>query len=226
MPTVLITGANRGIGLEFARQYGRDGWRVIATCRNPIGLGELASIDGDIEVHGLDVTDHAQVDRLAAELQGTAIDVLINNAGVYGPKDMAAETMDFAAWEQVLRVNTLAPFKVATAFAGHVAGSEQKKLVNISSRMGSLEGTASGGEYIYRSSKAALNKTMQTLARDIGGGIIMALFHPGWVRTDMGGAEADIDVETSVTGMRRVIEGLTAPDNGAFFDYDGTPVPW
>ncbi len=227
MPTVMITGANRGLGLEFTRQYAADGWTVIATCRDPINPGELARLDGDIQVHGLDVTNHPQVDRLAKDLAGTAIDVLINNAGIYGPRGMTPDTIDYAAWEQVMRTNVFAPFKVTTAFASHVAASDQKKVANVSSLMGSNEGSASPGEYVYRSSKAALNKVMSGYAQSVAAdGVIISLFHPGWVQTDMGGAGADIDAVTSVTGMRGVIAGLTTADNGRFFNYDGTPLPW
>lgn len=227
MPTVMITGANRGIGLEFTRQYAADGWTVIATCRDPINPGELARLDGDIRVHGLDVTNHPQVDRLAADLAGTAIDVLINNAGIYGPRGLTPDTMDYDAWGQVMRTNVFAPFKVTTAFASHVAASGQKKVANVSSLMGSNAGSLSQGEYIYRSSKAALNKVMSGYSQSVAAdGVTIALFHPGWVQTDMGGTGADIDVQTSVSGMRSVIAGLTTADNGCFFNYDGTPLPW
>ncbi len=227
MPTVMITGANRGLGLEQARQYAADGWTVIATCRNPIGVGELATIEGDVQVHGLDVTDHRQVDRLASDLQGTAIDVLVNNAGIYGPRGMGAADMDYAEWEQVLRTNTLSPLKISTAFADHVAASDQKKVVTISSIMASIGGTTSGADYIYRSSKAAVNMVMRIFANDVAArGIICVMFHPGWVQTDMGGPGADIDEVTSVTGLRGTIAGLTTSDSGEFFNYDGTSLPW
>jgi NAD(P)-dependent dehydrogenase (short-subunit alcohol dehydrogenase family) len=227
MPTVFITGANRGIGLEFTRQYAADGWTVIATCRNPIQPGELAMIPGTIEVHGLDVTDHRQVDRLAGELKGRAFDILINNAGVYGPRGMTSENMDYAEWESVLRTNALAPFKVATAFTDNVAAGKEKKLVTISSVMGSIERSGGGGEYIYRSSKAAVNMAMRSLSGDLAPrGLIVAMFHPGWVQTDMGGPSAAIDAVTSVSGLRKAIAGLTKKDNGGFFNYDGTPIEW
>jgi len=227
MPTVMITGANRGIGLELARQYGADGWTVIATCRNPIQPGDLATIAGDIQVHGLDVTNHAQVDRLAQDLDGTAIDLLVNNAGIYGPRSMSADGMDYGAWEDVLRTNTLAPLKVAAAFTDHVAASDQKKLVTISSIMASIADNTGGGEYIYRSSKAAVNMVMKSFAVDVAAReIIVAMFHPGWVQTDMGGPGAAIDVLTSVTGLKAAFAGLTAADTGGFFNYDGKPLPW
>ncbi len=221
MPTVLITGANRGLGLEFTRQYAADGWKVIATCRNPIGLGELATVPGEIEVHGLEVTDHAQIERLATELADTKIDLLINNAGVYGPLDADP---DHDAWSQVMRVNAMAPLKIAQAFAPQVAGG---MIATVTSKMGSIAENSSGGTYIYRSSKAALNAVMVSLSHDLrADGIIVAVLHPGWVRTDMGGANGLIDAPESVAGMRRVLAGLSASDSGGFFNYDGSRVPW
>ena len=227
MPTVMITGANRGIGLEFTRQYAADGWQVLATCRNPIQPGELSTITGDIQVHGLNVIDDIQVERLANDLNGIAVDVLIYNAGIYGHRGMAADGMDYAAWEEVLRVNTLSPLRISTAFTDHVAKGQMKKIITISSIMGSISKIDSGGEYIYRSSKAALNMVMRSYANTITTReFIVAMFHPGWVKTDMGGAGAAIDVKTSVTGLRKAIAGLGIADSGCFFNYDGEPLPW
>jgi NAD(P)-dependent dehydrogenase (short-subunit alcohol dehydrogenase family) len=227
MPTVMITGANRGLGLEFTKQYAADGWTVIATCRDPFAPGELATIEGDIQVHGLEVANHPQVDKLANDLRGTAIDVLLNNAGMFGPRGVVAESVDFAAWEEVQRVNVFAPLKIATAFAGHVAASDEKKIVCISSIMASIECTTAGSEYIYRSTKTALNMAMRVFANDPASqGATIAMFHPGWVQTDMGGTGADIDAVTSITNLRRSIAGLTSADSGKFFNYDGTSLPW
>ena len=227
MPTVFITGANRGIGLEFARQYGSDGWTVIATCRKPFQPGELATISGDIQVHGLDVNLHEQIDRLSQDLEGLPIDVLINNAGVFGPRNMSASNMDFAKWEQVFRTNTLAPLKIATVFSKNIRASEQRKLITISSMMGSITQNNGGGDYIYRSSKAAANQVMRSFAAaDEGRDLIVANFHPGWVKTDMGGGNAAITSNESVKSLRKVIAGLTEADSGKFFNYDGTPYPW
>ena len=227
MPTVMITGANRGIGLELTRQYAADGWTIIATCRNPISPGELATLEGDIQVHGLDVTNHPQVESLARDLKGTAIDLLINNAGIYGPRGLPHDEMDYGAWEEVLRTNTLAPLKVASCFLENVAASEQKKLVTISSQMASITNHTTGGEYIYRSTKAAVNMVMRCFAGDVADrGLTVAVFHPGWVQTDMGGPGAAIDVVTSVNGLRPAFAKLTTADNGSFFNYDGTPLPW
>ena len=227
MPTVFITGANRGIGLEFARQYGTDGWTVIATCRNPITPGQLATIPGDIQVHGLDVNVHEQVNRLGQDLDDTAIDVLINNAGIFGPRGMSAENMDYIKWEQVLRTNTLSPLKVATTFAKNLAAGQQKKLVTISSMMGSITQGNRGSDYIYRSSKAAVNMVMRNFSADAPGqNLIVANFHPGWVQTDMGGSGAAITPTESVIGLRKCIAGLTKEDTGKYFNYDGNPIAW
>ncbi len=221
MPTVMITGASRGIGQEFARQYAAAGWRVLGTCRNP------ASYDGKGEVHQLDVTSADSVAALSEKLAGEDIDLLINNAGIYGPRGSELAAVEFDAWEDVLRTNLLGPIRVARAFAGHVARSPEKKMVFISSKMGSIAENDSGGNYIYRSSKSALNMAVKSLSIDLRDrGITCILFHPGWVRTAMGGPAAIIDVATSVTGMRGTIERAYAADSGGFFNYDGRKLPW
>jgi len=221
MPTVLITGASRGIGREFARQYEAGGWRVIATCRDPSKF-DLAG-----EVHRLDVTDMDSLAALHKALNGEGIDVLINNAGIYGPRGSALGAIDYDAWEKVLRTNVLGAMRVAEAFAVQVARSQLKRMVFLSSRMGSIGDNTGGGEYIYRSSKAALNMAVKSLSIDLyNKGVICLLFHPGWVRTDMGGRSAAIDAPASVKGMRAVIERATTADNGRFFNYDGTTLPW
>lgn len=225
MPTVLITGANRGIGREFARQYTADGWRVIATCRDPAG-SDLASEINQV-VHPLDVTDAASVAALAEALSGEAIDLLINNAGTYGPRDSALGRIDYDAWEEVMRINVLAPIRVAEALAGAVARSAQRRMVFISSKMGSIDDNTGGGQYIYRSSKTALNMAVRSLSIDLSGkGITCLLFHPGWVKTDMGGPSAAIAPDASVSGMCGVIASATTGDNGRFFNYDGTEIAW
>ncbi|MDH5556096.1 MAG: SDR family oxidoreductase [Alphaproteobacteria bacterium] len=221
MPTVLITGASRGIGGEFARQYAADGWRVIATCRNP------DSYDGAGEVHALDVADADSVGALGKAMAGEKIDLLINNAGIYGPRNLPFDALDYDAWEQVLRINLMGPMRVAAALAGPVMSSQKKKMVFISSKVGSISDNTSGGSYIYRSSKTALNIAVKSLSLDISEkGVICLLLHPGWVQTDMGGASAPIDMTTSVSGMRAVIERAGAAESGRFFNYDGTSLPW
>ena len=225
MPVVLVTGANRGIGLEFARQYLVDGWRVIATVRDPKRADALRSLPGKAEIHALDVTDLAATARLGEKLRQDAIDVVIANAGVTGPRDMAVREIDAAAWGEVFRVNTMAPLALAGAFAEALGRGGQKKAVAISSRLGSIGENNDGGMYVYRSSKAALNAVWRSFALD-NPGLIAAVLHPGWVRTDMGGEAAPIAPPESVAGMRRVIAGLARQDSGRFFSYDGTPLPW
>src|SRR3989338_3880014 len=217
MPTVLITGANRGLGFEFARQYCADGWRGIATCRKPEAADRLETLGCNAEVHPLDVADFAQVEALAHALDHEKIDLLINNAGVYGPKLSPLGALDFTAWEEVFRVNSMAPLKICECFADHVAGGKLKLMVTITSRMGSIDDNSSGGDYFYRASKAAVNAVMKSLSIDLKErGITVAVLHPGWVRTDMGGERAPIDAGQSITGMRKVIAGLKPSDSGKF----------
>ena len=227
MPTCLITGANRGLGLEFVRQYAADGWKVVATCRDPDAAVELAALEGDVTVEALDVSDFARVEALAKKLGPLPIDLLVNNAGIYGPRVVPYDRVDYAAWAEVLRVDTMSPLKVAAVFEANVARSPMKKIVTVTSKMGSMGDNTSGGSYIYRSSKAALNAVMKSLAIDFDDRkITVALLHPGWVRTDMGGPGALIDAFESVAGMRQVIAGLTHADTGKFYNYDGAELPW
>jgi len=230
--TVLITGANRGIGLEFCRQYAAQGWRVLACSRYPEKsdeLNKLASLNpGLIKVHALDVADHVEIDRLAQDLAGEPIDMLINNAGIYPDSDKSGfGHTDYAEWIQAFRINTMAPLKMAETFAAHLARGRQKTIVTITSKMGSIADNSGGGSYLYRSSKAALNMVVKSLAIDLKPlGIIAVVFHPGWVKTDMGGPNAMISPEQSVSGIRQVISGLVPADSGKFFGYDGQAIPW
>jgi len=227
VPTVMITGSNRGIGLEFVRQYAQAGWKVIATCRTPIGVGDLAKVEGDIEVHGLDVSDQYSIDRLARDLGDVAIDVLINNAGVFGPRSYALADIDYQEWMKVIDTNVFSPLKIGLAFAPHLARSTQRKLITVSSKMGSIELNTSGDNMIYRSSKAAVNAVMRGLAANLRDQkIAVRMLHPGWVQTDMGGSGADITVTESVSGMRKVIDSLDMAATGSFYNYDGSELPW
>lgn len=238
MPTVLITGASRGLGLELVRQYAADGWQVLACARLPSAPALRAVADADPELvstHALDVTDHAAVDRLAAALDGTQVDVLLNVAGTMGAQSFAEKGVsiqrfgatDYVDWRHVLEVNVLAPMKMAEAFVEHLAASEQRKVVTLTSMVGSIAGNTRGGLYAYRSSKAAANAVMKSMAVDLARrGIIALPMHPGWARTDMGGASAPVDPVDSVAGMRRVIARLTAQDAGRFLQFDGTELPW
>ena len=226
MPTVLITGANRGIGLELARQYAADRWSVIATCRDPKSAGELRALKGDIRIEALEVTDEKQLQALAKALAGTPIDVLLNNAGMLTGYEAFGQT-DTRSWLQTLHVNTIAPLHMAEAFVDHVAGSQQKKIASITSGMGSIGRNTSGSAYAYRTSKAALNMAMATAANELRArGVIVAVISPGWVKTDMGGADANLMPEESAAGIRRVIAGLNPQASGRFFNYSGEEIPW
>lgn len=232
MNTVLITGANRGIGLEFVRQYAEDGWRVFACCRNPEAaqaLNDVAARHVDqVTVHPLDVVNHTHIEQLSRTLADEAIDVLLNNAGVYPPQqgDTFGKT-DYDAWAYAFEVNAMAPLKMAEAFIRQVARSRRKMIITLTSKMGSLADNRGGGSYIYRSSKSAVNNVMKSLSIDLNSQqIIAVLLHPGWVRTDMGGPNGLISPEQSVTGMRQVIDKLRLQDSGQFYAYDGQIVPW
>jgi len=224
---ILITGAARGIGLEFARQYAELGWRVHAACREPKAAHGLLTLPGEVTVHKLDVTHPKQLTHLVRELEGEPIDLLINNAGIMGPRDRTFGTLDYDAWEEVLRVNTLAPIRVTEAFLDNIVASERKLIVSISSVFGSIGSNEDGGSYLYRSSKAALNAAMKSLAIDLRDQeATVVVLHPGWVRTDMGGTEAALSVEDSVAGMRALIDHLKPTQSGHFFGYDGGEIPW
>lgn len=228
---VLITGANRGLGLEYVRQYLADGWQVTATCRQPEKAKELnvltEAAGGRLTVQPLDVVNYEQMDSLRASVGDAPVDVLINNAGVFGQKNGAFGTTDYAAWEETFRINVLAVMRMMETFVDAVAASHRKTIVNMTSKMGSLADNGSGGMYVYRSSKAALNAVSVSAARDLQDrGIQVIAMHPGWVRTDMGGPNGLIDAQESVSGMRRVIASLKPEQSGSFLDYKGQTLPW
>jgi len=230
MPTVLLTGANRGIGLEFVRQYAGEGWRIIAGCRDPQGateLQELASSQGNIEVRSLEVSDEAAIKRLAEELAGTPVDLLLLNAGVIGSECASLGQMNQADWLRVLTINTVAPALMIQAFREHVAASELKTIVALSSILGSITNNDTGGLYSYRASKSALNHICRSAAIDLREqGIKVLPVHPGWVQTDMGGPDAQISTETSVSGLIRVIGKATDKQSGKLIDYRGKEMGW
>ena len=221
--TVLITGANRGLGLEFARQYAADGWTVIGTARKPASAEELAALD--VEVLQLDVADRDSIAAFADALDGRSIDLLINNAGIF-PRVSEIANVNADDYLQTLTVNTLGPVLITQALMPNLRSGEMKQIVNITSGLASIENN-SGGYYGYRESKAALNMFTSILAAELGPeGFTCLTLHPGWVRTDMGGANANLSPEESVTSMRAVIGGMTTEDNGRYFGYDGTEVAW
>jgi len=231
MPSVLITSANRGLGLEFATQYLAADWQVYAACRQPQSADKLEQLARKgphrISILAMDVTDNASITAAAASLRERSIDVLINSAGIMGARGQRTGHLDYASWRQVLEVNTLGPMRVTEAFIEHLARGARKLVVTITSGMGSIADNTSGGSIAYRSSKAAVNMAMRSAAIDLRPrGISCVVLNPGWVRTDMGGPNATLPVEASVTAMRRLIERLGAEQSGKFFNYDGREYPW
>mgnify|MGYP003634689590 CR=1 FL=1 len=232
MKTVLITGANRGIGLEFVRQYAMDGWRVLACSRDPKKADALNSLatqySKTIVVHALDVANHQQIEQLSEMLISESIDLLINNAGIYpSARTDSFGNTNYDAWACAFQINTMAPLKMAELFMRQVTRSGMKTIVAITSKMGSVADNSRGGSYVYRSSKSAVNIVVKSLAIDLKASNVTAiLLHPGWVRTDMGGPNGLISTEQSVTGMRSVLSNLTLADSGKFFAFDGQIVPW
>jgi NAD(P)-dependent dehydrogenase (short-subunit alcohol dehydrogenase family) len=222
--TVLVTGANRGLGLEFARQYREAGWWVIGTARNPDDAEELRALD--VQVVQLDVADQASVDRMAAELEGRPIDLLINNAGIF-PRVGKIDEIDFDDYNRTLAVNTLGPVRVTRALLPNLRQGNLKVIAGLSSNLGSIAENKRGSFYGYRESKAALNMFTKTLAAELGPeGFTCVVLTPGWVQTDMGGPDAPLQPSESVSGMRAALAELTPEDNGTFWSYDGSQMPW
>ena len=226
MPNVLITGANKGIGLAFAQSFAVDGWKVHACCRQPDKAKELKAIEGDVVLHKLDVSDGLQVAGLAREMVDDPIDILINNAGYFGPRLEFGE-IDYEDWAYTFQINTMGPLRMVENFVEHLASSDRKLVVNVSSKMGSLTANETGGQYVYRSSKAALNAVTKSLSIDLKDKSVTVIsVHPGHVQTDMGGEEAPVTIGKSVSGLRKLIAKITEEDTGQFFDFDGSNIPW
>jgi NAD(P)-dependent dehydrogenase (short-subunit alcohol dehydrogenase family) len=223
MSPVLVIGASRGIGLEFVRQYAAGGTRVVATARDEAGSHRLRAA-GAAQALTLDVADAASVAGLAPAIDGAAFDVVIYNAGVYGPRLAAPDAPNEADFDAVMHTNVLGAMRVLPQVAGALAPGA--RLVVISSRMGSIGLRANGTGWLYRASKAALNSVLKDLSFVYAGRAVCAAFHPGWVKTDMGGAGADLDVQDSVAALRRSIAALKAEHHGGFFDHDGAPLAW
>ena len=223
MPTTLITGAGRGIGHEFCRQYAGGGWRVIAVVRDKDAQEELAGLGVDARL--LDVREFAGIDALAASLRDEPIDVLIANAGIYEGPDQPLASVDPAFWLDAFRVNTMAPLLFARAFRANVAASGERKMIAITSSLGSISRNARAGHYPYRTSKAALNAAWRGLAVEAPE-IIAVLLRPGTVRTRMTWPDAPLTPEQSVSSMRAVIAQLTPEDSGKFLDHTGELTPW
>jgi NAD(P)-dependent dehydrogenase (short-subunit alcohol dehydrogenase family) len=232
MKTALITGTNSGIGLELTRQLLEDGWRVHATARDPAASDDLTMLHeafpDHLHLHALDVGDAGAITALSRRLADEPIDWLINNAGVYGPSGVTFGGVDDVdAWLDVFRVNSIAPLLLMQAFAEQVAQSSEKRIGILSSKVGSMGDNRSGGGYIYRSSKAAVNAVIKSAALDLSPrGVPVVALHPGWVLTDMGGPNAEITTTESARGLIRNMAGLTAADSGRFIDIDGSTIPW
>ena len=229
--TYFITGCNRCLGLEFVRQLLARGQRVIATCRDIATSTDLTALtlkhSGQLSLVEMDVSDEASMREAVALLNDEAIDVFINNAGMYGPRDANFGNVDGPAMAEVLYTNAVAPVLLTQLLIDNVRKGSGKKLVYVSSKMGSIADNGRGGSYIYRSSKTALNSVVKSLALDLAPeGIATATLHPGWVRTDMGGPNGLIDAPESVSGMLNVIDGLSVANTGQFFSYDGSTIAW
>jgi NAD(P)-dependent dehydrogenase (short-subunit alcohol dehydrogenase family) len=230
MTTILITGANRGIGLEFVRQYAKDGADIIATAREPGRAKELGEIEraskGKVRVLPLAVNHSHSIAKVKQVLGDAPIDILINNAGVRGSRNEREERLNIDEWMETLRINSVAPYEVALVFHENLKHGKDKKLVTITSWLGST--AAHGGEgYAYRASKAAVNNIMHGLSREWArDGISVGIFHPGWVRTDMGGKNAPLSSEESVAGLRKRIAELNASNSGTYRDYANQEIAW
>ncbi len=219
---VLVIGASRGLGLEFVRQYRSAGARVTATARDDAALQRLAEYGA--RALKLDVADAASVSGLAWQVDGERFDVVVINAGVFGPRAAALQTPTQADFDAVMHTNVLGPMRVLPQVAEALAPGA--RLAIISSRMGSISLRTGSSGWLYRASKAAANSVMKDAALALAGKAIVISFHPGWVRTDMGGGEADIDPATSIAGMRTVLASVKPADSGSFFNYDGQPLAW
>lgn len=236
MSTAFITGANRGIGLEHARAFVRQGWRVLACARNPSASEALAKLAGEhpeqVRLLTLDVTDHPAIDALAAELKDQRIDILINNAGSFGPQGFpdgmhyqSLEHMDYGIWRELLEVNLLSPFKIAVAFHDQLARAERPLLVNMTSDLGSVAQNTQGHSYAYRTSKSGLNMLTKGIAQEWPDIIAIAMA-PGWCRTDLGGDSAHIETADSVAEQQRTFARVTRAESGLCLDRFGAVVPW
>lgn len=223
MATIVITGCDTGLGVEFARQYAAEGHKVYATCLSPETAHETRAIAGDVEVKKLDMTDHAGIAAFAASLGGRPVDILLNNAGIGRPHPPFGET-DYANWRRILETNLIGPMKLVETLVENVAASELKIMAFVSSRMGSIALNQSGGSYAYRSSKAGLNMVVKGLAIDLAPRHISVIaLHPGWAATEPGGR---VPVEESVAGMRGVIHRAGRHHTGIFQTYHDQPLPW
>ena len=226
MSRVLITGASRGIGAELARQYAAAGDDVIACVRDPDAAPGIDEIRDSVSVQTMDTGSPDSIAAAAGAIGNGAIDVVINNAGAVGGMRQSVDDLDVEEWHRSLDVNTIGPLLIARAFKANLAASGNGKLMNVTSQLAASTWPM-GGMYIYSSTKAGLCKVAQALAIDWRDEpITVALMHPGWVKTDMGGPNAAITPEESASGIRDVIAGLTRADSGKFYKWNGEIHPW
>ena len=229
MATVLITGTNRGIGLELVRRYLHEGWQVYACCRNPQTADELRALTADnpLSIHALDLLDESSIEVLKQDLQGKPLDLLVNNAGMGGDKNrQSLGNMDYRAWLNMLQVNTLGPLRVMEALLDNLLAGEQKHVVTISSALASIA-HQQGYMLAYSSSKTAVNSVMKSLSCVLEDqGVRVNVLSPGWVRTEMGGPEAELTAKQSAGRIYQNIASLDAQDTGLFLDHDGHIIAW
>ncbi|MBT5240353.1 MAG: SDR family oxidoreductase [Rhodospirillaceae bacterium] len=238
MPTMLITGANRGLGLNLLKLYDQDGWTIHACCRNPDSAVDLKSVadtsEGRITLHTLDVEKPSTIADLKAALGATPIDMLINMAGYLGEKALVDPdglqpfgVTDYEIMEKAYRINCMGPLRVCETLIDNVEASDKKIIINVSSIVGSIGGDNFGNFYMYRPSKTALNAVTHAMAINLKDrGITVIPFHPGFTKTDMGGPTADIEVEESVTGIKAVLDNVTIADTGRYLTWEGGELPW
>jgi NAD(P)-dependent dehydrogenase (short-subunit alcohol dehydrogenase family) len=221
---VLVTGANRGLGLEFSKQLQQAGYEVIGTARSPDKAVELKASGARVEQ--LDVSSQTSVEGLAKRLNDVSIDILINNAGMLNRTDSSLDSLDFEIMERTFQVNSLGPLRVIQALLPNLQAGEKKTIVNITSRLGSIE-LSTGGMYSYRTSKTALNQINKIISAELAPqGFTSVVIHPGWVRTDMGGDAATLAIPESISAILKVVEGLSVENTGKFYNYDGEELPW
>ena len=235
MPNVLITGANRGIGLELTRQYQDDGWNVTAFVRSSSdGLDEVAA-KGNVQVVTADLTDDAALKTAVDTVEAESLDLLINNAGMMGSSQYAGTdrawqpfgTFDREEWHEVFDINVFTPLALTELLVDKLRAAEKPVVAMMSSQLGSIDNNLSGGLYVYRSSKTAVNAIMKSLAVNLkDDGITCVSLHPGWVKTDMGGPNADVPVSMSASGLRNVLSKVSIKDSGRFVAFDGRDLPY
>lgn len=238
MPTLLITGANRGLGFNLLKLYDQDGWTIHACCRNPDSAIDLKAVadasGGRVTLHALDVENPSTIANLKNTLGDTPIDMLINMAGYLGEKALTEPeglqpfgVTDFDIMEKAYRINCIGPLRVCEALVENVAASQKQIIINVSSIVGSIGADDFGNFYMYRPSKAALNAVTHAMALNLKDrGITAIPFHPGFTKTDMGGPTADIEIEESVTGIKAVLDKVTIADTGRYLTWEGGELPW